>query len=1238
MTVNPIPPGPLTAPTTDEIVAQIRAAVPDVPVDADTDLVGAGLDSLRIMRLAGGWRKAGFDVSFAELLAAPTPEGWQEVLAAAAPGDGTPGSAGQPAGAPGSAGQAPVDPDAHEPFPLAPLQHAYWAGGAQETLGGVSAHLYVELDGPDTDPEALAGAVDRLLRRHGMLRAEILDDGTQRIAAEPPADVLHVDDLRDLSDGAREQVLEETRRRTGTQRLAADHGRMIDIRLSRLPGGRARLHVDFDMLGGDAMSYRVALDDLAAFLDGDDPAPVRTSFREYVLDPQVAEPQHRERDRAWWRDRLDDLPVPPRLPVRGTGGTGGSGATPTPPAADHPPAVRRHLTLDPAEKDALRRHAAANGVTPAAALAAAFAEAVGLCADSPRFLLNLPLFHRQPVHDDVDRLVGDFSSLILVEVDLTCPAAVLDRVRALSASMRDAAGHADWNALDVLRDLGRRDGGQVIAPVVYTSAVGLGELFSPRVRRRFGDPVWIISQGPQVLLDAQVTELDGGFLVNWDIQEHRFRPGVVDTMFDAYRANVRALTASADWSAAFPGGVPAGQLAARDRTHTTAPVSGRMLHEGFFDTAAADPGRPAVLWGEDGVRTYGEVADAARRVAGAVRAAGAGRGDVVGVRLRKGPDQVPVLLGVLAAGAAWVPLGVDQPVERLRRILGTADCTLVLADGEGGPLEVEGVRVLDVADAFAHDPVPEAARAPEVDPEDLAYVLFTSGSTGEPKGVEVPHRAVMNTLDVVNGITGMTSADRTLALASVEFDLSVQDVFGPLSVGGAVVCLDADERRDPEVWARRIDHRGVTHLYCVPPLLDMLLAGRSASSLTGLRWCLLGGDRVTTDLPGRLWARAPRCRVAGLGGATETAIHETFHEVTGPDAIDPEWQAVPFGTPLPTMRCRVVDAAGRDRPDHVPGELWVAGPGLADGYRHDPGKTADRFPVVDGVRWYRTGDRVRYLPGGCIEFLGRADDQLKIRGYRVETGEVEAALRAVPGVAAGAVSVYRDPGVHLGAVVQPEPGTGVDADAVARSMARAVPPYMVPDRIVTVAALPVTANGKIDRRACARIVADGGVGGVGGAGAAGPPGTGGTGVPGAAGGAGGGAAAGGTACPGVDRLPTPGTLEHLVAGVLEEVLDLDPGTVGADDDVIALGGDSVLMVKVVSVLRELLDDTTLPAAVLFENRTARTVAEGLRRCERQPGLFDRTAGILHELDGELDDGLAGEPAGEPADGRGEEGL
>ncbi|RRQ13265.1 non-ribosomal peptide synthetase, partial [Corynebacterium bovis] len=162
--------------------------------------------------------------------------------------------------------------------------------------------------------------------------------------------------------------------------------------------------------------------------------------------------------------------------------------------------------------------------------------------------------------------------------------------------------------------------------------------------------------------------------------------------------------------------------------------------------------------------------------------------------------------------------------------------------------------------------------------------------------------------------------------------------------------------------------------------------------------------------------------------------------------------------------------------------------------------------------------------------------------------------------------------------------------------------------------------------------------GVGGAGAAGPPGTGGTGVPGAAGGAGGGAAAGGTACPGVDRLPTPGTLEHLVAGVLEEVLDLDPGTVGADDDVIALGGDSVLMVKVVSVLRELLDDTTLPAAVLFENRTARTVAEGLRRCERQPGLFDRTAGILHELDGELDDGLGGEPAGEPADGCGEESL
>ncbi|MCL9797679.1 condensation domain-containing protein, partial [Frankia sp. AgKG'84/4] len=271
--------------------------------------------------------------------------------------------------------------------------------------------------------------------------------------------------------------------------------------------------------------------------------------------------------------------------------------------------TRRHFRLAPADRDALNQAAHRRGVTPAMSVATAFAEVLGGWSGQPRFLLNVPLFDREQVHPDIDRVVGDFTSSVLLDVDLTDQVPFVERARRVQTRLHADAAHAAFSGVEILREAGRRRGEQLLAPVVFTSALGLGELFDPAVRDAFGRPEWIISQGPQVLLDAQVTELDGGLLVNWDVREDSFAPGVVDAMFTAFEGLVRALaTPGSDlagpdsaWNQPVDGLLDAATRAVRTRVGDVAgPTSTRLLHEGFFAQAGRRPDAPALLWGGPG--------------------------------------------------------------------------------------------------------------------------------------------------------------------------------------------------------------------------------------------------------------------------------------------------------------------------------------------------------------------------------------------------------------------------------------------------------------------------------------------------------------------------------------------------------------------------------------------------------------------------------------------------------------
>lgn len=1137
----------------DEIRATVATQLGCAPGDlADRDdLIQLGLNSILMMTLAGGWRKRGVDITFAQLAADPTIASWYDLL-----GGGENNSA--------AASFELVEPVAERaadeaPYPLATMQHAYWVGRSDEQqLGGVAAHLYVEFDGHLTDPARLERAVADLIATHPMLRTRFRPDGTQQTMAAPGRSVFEVIDLRGRSLEETEAALTDLRDRKTHQRMAIEDGQVIDITLTLFDADRSRLHLDIDMLAGDAMSYRVLVSELAELYRGAPVSPPGYSYRRYRTERRE-DSTARERDRQWWQQRLPEMAGAPELPT-----------VPVAERAAPYRTVRYQHWLTPESRRRLVAGAHRRGITPASALAGVFADTVGGWSAQPRFVLNVPLFHREAVHPDIDRVIGDFTSSIMLEVDVTENVSVADRARAVQRNMYESGSHAAYSGLEVLRDLGRHRGEPVLAPIVFTSALDLGELFADSVIQTFGEPVWIISQGPQVLLDAQVTELRGGLLINWDVRESAFPDGVIDAMFASFTQTVQRLAeGDAGWDAEAAVRLPSAQAEVRASVNATeGPVSRRCLHQGFFEHAALNPEAPAVVWGlGEGVGgwSYGELAQQALAVAGALRARGVRPGDAVAVQLPKGREQVAAVLGVLAAGATYVPIGFDQPQARRAKILQTAQVAAALTV-EGTQLGAVECLSIEAARRFA-EPL---AKPVFPDTGEIAYVIFTSGSTGLPKGVDVAHRGAMNTIDAVNDWFGVNSTDRVLALSALEFDASVYDIFGMFSVGGSLVAVDAQQRAAATSWVELLRHHRVSILNCVPSMLDMILELGGDGLGDSLRAVTLGGDWVAADLARRLAAQVPGCRFSGLGGATETSIHNTICEVVGEPPA--HWTTVPFGVPLRNVQCRVVSPAGRDCPDWVSGEFWVGGANVAVGYRNDPQRTAQRFVEHDGKRWYKTGDMARYWPDGTIEFLGRADNQVQIRGYRVELGEVESALRALPGVRQAVAAVVGASAPKLVAALVGDPD---EAGDIATSVAKLLPSYMVPTRTVFLDEFPLTSNGKLDRRAVAASLEP-------------------------------------SAAP-TQRCAPRNDVEAALADIVAEVLGVN--SVGVQDDFFAHGGDSVLATTVIARVRDWLDLDHALVSDLFATRTVAGLAERLGSRETQRGTPQRLAVIArHYLD------------------------
>ncbi|MCZ7415531.1 non-ribosomal peptide synthetase [Streptomyces sp. WMMC897] len=501
------------------------------------------------------------------------------------------------------------------------------------------------------------------------------------------------------------------------------------------------------------------------------------------------------------------------------------------------------------------------------------------------------------------------------------------------------------------------------------------------------------------------------------------------------------------------------------------------LHAAFERAVGRAPEAVALV---DGVRrwTYREINTAANRLAHHLRGLGIGPDRRVGICLYRSPDLLVAVLGVLKAGGAYVPLDPEYPRRRLAAMTTGSSCAAIVSGaGPAGRLPAPETRA-GVPLVLLDRDAPLLARYPEDDPvggagpENLAYVIHTSGSTGAPKPIAVRHRGVANNLADLNTRFSVGPGDRVLALSSPSFDMSVYEFLGLTLAGGTVILPEPGRARDPEHWAGLLTEQRVTVWNSAPALLELTVEHLESSGsppLSSLRLALLGGDWIPLSLPDRVRALAPNLRFVALGGATEVSIHSTLHEVA---STDPAWTSIPYGRPMANQRAYILDASLQPVPPGVPGELHLAGIGLARGYLDQPERTAERFldwscGEVTGERLYRTGDVARYGPDGLIELLGRRDFQVKLRGMRVELGEIEAVLRSHDTVK-DAVVAAREDGAgerRLIAYVTARPGRAPAPRELREHAARALPGFMVPAAVLVLDALPLTANGKVDRGA-----------------------------------------------------------------------------------------------------------------------------------------------------------------------------
>ncbi|MEV6752602.1 amino acid adenylation domain-containing protein [Streptomyces sp. NPDC051214] len=1040
-----------------------------------------------------------------------------------------------------------------EVWPLSPLQegllfHADFHGQGPDVY---TVQNILAVDGP-LDADRFRASWEALLTRHAALRASFqrrrTGEAVQLITREVVLPWSEAD-VSDLPEAAARAETERLAERERVRRIDPAAAPLMRLLLIRTGERRHRLVMTSHHILMDGWSAPVLLDELAEIYaaggDASGLTPV-TSYREYLA---WLSRQDKEAARAAWKAELAGADEPTLV------------VGPTHPAHGDTPVQKRSSHLTAKTTEALAALARAHGLTTNTVVQGAWAMVLARLAGRTDVVFGATVAGRPPELPGADSMIGLFINTLPVRVRLDGSQPLLDMLHELQERQSALLAHQHLGLPEIQQLAGPGAGFDTLLvyenyprPPTEAPTPDAITLTTVDSRQATHYPLSIgVAPGERLrvdvtyqpgLVDEAVGDALGGLLTV-----------VLERMVADPSAEVGRIGVTNSLPVRGPGApaeVPV------TPPSVALPTTGVSVPQLIADRVAQAPGAVAV----GGVRalSYAELWDRAGRWAVHLSSRGVRRGDRVAVVMERSADLVAVLLGVWRAGAAYVPVDVSSPAERVAHVLADAAPAAVVCTSDSRHVLPAAGRLVVADDPqviAALAAVEDTEFAAPMDARDVAYVMYTSGSTGAPKGVAVPHGSVASL--VGEREWGVGPADAVLMHAPHAFDVSLFELWVPLAAGGRVVIAEpgvVDAQRVRE----HVNH-GVTALHLTAGSFRVL-AEESPESFAGLREVLTGGDVVPAGSVARVREACPDVRVRHMYGPTETTLCATWQVVEPGDAMG---SVLPIGRPLPQREAFVLDAFLKPLPPGVTGELYVAGAGLAQGYWDSFGATAERFvacPYVPGERMYRTGDLVRATSSGELLFVGRADAQVKVRGFRVELGEVEAALAAQPDVAQAVVVAREDgPGERrLVGYVVPERTAAIDPMVLREDVARTLPDYMVPAVVLVLDALPVTRNGKVDRAA----------------------------------------------------LPAPDFAERVsgrepqseaeetLCGLFAEVLGLE--RVGVEDSFFELGGDSIMSMQLAARARRA--DLLFKAQDVFEHETPAGLAAVCLRTGEAPSSPD----------------------------------
>ncbi|KAA0944446.1 non-ribosomal peptide synthetase [Pseudomonas sp. ANT_H14] len=1004
------------------------------------------------------------------------------------------------------------------------------------------------------DEDAVRASFQQLIQRHEALRTRFFErDGQafQRVDATTAFE-LQVIDLSDLPAFEREARAQQIREDEARTQFDLEKGPLLWVTLVRLDDEDHQLLVTMHHIIADGWSLNVLIDEFSRLYAA---ASQGQTIELPVLALQYADygswqrqwlvEGEGQRQLAYWKEQLGD--EHPTLSL----------------ATDHPRSAQQHrsasrhsVRLGASLGEAIRQTAQAHESTPFMLLLAAFQSLLHRYSGQRDIRIGVPNANRG--RQETQGLIGFFINTLVLRAELDARLPFSELLAATRHAALGAQAHQEL-PFEQLLEVFPQAREQGLFQVMFNHQ----QRDLSALRRLPGllaeELPWHSREAKFDLQLHSEEDRNGRLSLSFDYADELFDSATIQRLAEHFVSLLQAVCEQPQQAIGDLTLLNADEHA-QQRQWSEAPClpAQRLLPEQLNQHTSE---RTALVW-QDASLTFAQLHTQANRLAHYLRDKGVGPDVCVAIAAERSPQLLIGLLAILKAGGAYVPLDPDYPAERLAYMLKDSGVQLLLTQThllEQLPV-AEGVCVIAM-DSLKLDSWPSHAPGLHLNGDNLAYVIYTSGSTGQPKGVGNTHAALAERLQWMQATYQLDETDVLMQKAPISFDVSVWECFWPLITGCRLVLAGPGEHRDPHRIAQLVQEHGVTTLHFVPPLLQLFVDEPQAGECTSLRRLFSGGEALPAQLRNRVLAQLPAVQLHNRYGPTETAINVTHWHCRAEDG-----ERSPIGRPLGNVICRVLDDQLNSLPVGVPGELCIGGVGLARGYLGRAGLTAERFVAdplgEEGARLYRTGDRVRWSTDGVLEYLGRLDHQVKLRGFRVEPEEVEARLLALGGIAQAVVLVRETAaGAQLiGYYMASQP---LDEQDVKAALAAELPEYMVPAQLMRLDAMPLSPSGKVDRRALPQPVWQ------------------------------------------VREHVEPQTpLEQQIAAIWREVLGLP--RIGLLDDFFALGGHSLLATQIISRTRQACD-VELPLRTLFEASELGDFAEQVRLIQASGQRNQQTA-------------------------------